>query len=296
MKFYLLPFIFVFKLVFCAAQTDSLPKSLLWEVTGNGIKKSYIYGTIHLIDEKSFFLSNNLQKQLKKSDLLVMEINLKKEMNIMSVMSKIFMSNHMTLDSLLPPSDVNKIVEKTNQWGLPSIMIKKIKPMFLSMMREAMSIQKGENKESTKSYEIELMKIADTQNKEVDGLESVDFQLAIFDSIPYLTQAKMLLSKLDNDPSALNENEEMNAMLETYKLQDVDKLCNTENTSTQEDDVMINNFLLIKRNTAWIPKMTSFMKQKSTFFAVGAGHLGGRNGVIRLLKANGYTVTPLINK
>jgi uncharacterized protein len=274
------------------AQTDSLPKSLLWEISGKGINKSYLFGTIHLIDEKNYFLSKNLQSQFKKAEILVMEINLKKDMNLLSVMSKIFMPKNITLDSLLAPDEVKKIVEKSSEWGLPANMVKKIKPMFLSMMGEANTMKNEENS-NTKSYEIELMKIAEDQKKEIGGLESVAFQLSIFDSIPYTSQAKMLLKQCSKDATELPNINEMDGLVELYKAQDIDKMCSIENMGF--DDESMNNFLLIKRNTAWISRMIDFMQKSKSFFAVGAGHLGGQNGVIRLLKASGYIVKPLNN-
>ena len=50
---------------------------------------------------------------------------------------------------------------------------------------------------------------------------------------------------------------------------------------------------LDERNKKWIDRMTDKMEQKSVFFAVGAGHLWGINGVINLLRKNGYTVVPV---
>jgi uncharacterized protein YbaP (TraB family) len=46
--------------------------------------------------------------------------------------------------------------------------------------------------------------------------------------------------------------------------------------------------LLTNRNQKWIPKIKAFSKEKPTFYAVGAAHLGGQNGVIRLLMKEGF--------
>jgi uncharacterized protein YbaP (TraB family) len=51
--------------------------------------------------------------------------------------------------------------------------------------------------------------------------------------------------------------------------------------------------LLDKRNAAWIPVIEKAAREKATFFAFGAGHLGGDKGVINLLRRSGYTVRPL---
>ena len=50
------------------------------------------------------------------------------------------------------------------------------------------------------------------------------------------------------------------------------------------------HFMLDARNKKWIQKMPEMMSQHSVFFAVGAAHLPGDNGVINLLKKAGYTV------
>jgi uncharacterized protein YbaP (TraB family) len=53
------------------------------------------------------------------------------------------------------------------------------------------------------------------------------------------------------------------------------------------------DLLLVTRNKNWIPVMGEMMKTQPVFFAVGAGHLGGKNGVIALLRQEGYTVVPV---
>ncbi|HJW29526.1 MAG TPA: TraB/GumN family protein, partial [Saprospiraceae bacterium] len=54
------------------------------------------------------------------------------------------------------------------------------------------------------------------------------------------------------------------------------------------EDLLLNN-----RNRNWIPRIGEWMRKGTTLFAVGAGHLGGKNGVIRLLQKAGYKVTPV---
>jgi len=54
-----------------------------------------------------------------------------------------------------------------------------------------------------------------------------------------------------------------------------------------------SNLLLDQRNKNWIPEIGKFAIEKPTFFGVGALHLPGENGVINLLRQEGYTVTPV---
>ena len=55
-------------------------------------------------------------------------------------------------------------------------------------------------------------------------------------------------------------------------------------------DSQFEKDLLETRNSSWIPKISKIVAEKPTFFAVGAGHLGGEKGVIALLRKQGFTV------
>ena len=138
------------------------------------------------------------------------------------------------------------------------------------------------------------MKIIDeayAQKKETKGLETIAFQASIFDSIPYEEQARDLLKSIDSLPQ---QQKMMSEMLGVYKQQDIEKL----NEMSVSEDSSINNHLdlmLYKRNDNWVNQFPNIASQKSTFFAVGAAHLGGEKGVLKLLKAKGYTVKAIKN-
>ena len=78
-------------------------------------------------------------------------------------------------------------------------------------------------------------------------------------------------------------------MVALYLSQDLESL----HQLMAESPEMMNSqeLLLDSRNRNWIPVMESAMKSNSTFFAVGAGHLSGGQGVLELLRKNGYSVT-----
>ena len=84
-------------------------------------------------------------------------------------------------------------------------------------------------------------------------------------------------------------------MLTAYKEQRLDKIEKIINDpefgSTENQDVLLDN-----RNKNWIGQLNLIMKKEPVFIAVGAGHLVGKNGLIALLKAAGYTVKGLENR
>ncbi len=267
-------------------------KGLLWKISGNDLKDpSYLFGTIHLIDKENFFFPSGTLSAFEKAKKVVFEIDMN-DMNDMSMlfsmMSGIMMSGGKTLADLLSEDDYNLVKEHFTQMGLPFMMFERLKPMFLSIMAsmdmDPSSLSSGE----MKSYEMEFMEMASAQQKETGGLETIAFQMSLFDSIPYEAQAEMLVQAIQTAADA-NSNQQFEEMIKLYKAQDIEKL----QQSISEDESGISEFeelLLTKRNEAWIPQMKKMMTENITFFAVGAGHLGGKNGVINLLRKEGYTL------
>jgi uncharacterized protein YbaP (TraB family) len=279
-----------------STETDQLEKALLWELTGKDIKQpSYIYGTIHIIEAKDYFLPNGLLSAIDQSKKMVFEIDMK-AMNDMStmmgMMSKLFMKDDLTLKDLYKEEEYQEVQDFFKKKGLPLMFLERMKPMFLSALAYV-DIGPGglQGSETVKSYEFELAGIAENKNLETAGLETMEFQIGIFDAIPYDAQAQMLLQAIRAGDV---ENEEMKAMVDMYKKQDIEKMANMV-TSDGSDLENYSDVLLGDRNRNWIPLIIQDATKQPTIFAVGAGHLGGKDGVIRLLKAQGYNLKPLSN-
>jgi uncharacterized protein YbaP (TraB family) len=170
--------------------------------------------------------------------------------------------------------------------GLPLGLFERMKPAFLTIFAsEDMSpevLQSGD----MKSYEMEFMGIGESKDMTTGGLETIDYQLSVFDSIPYVDQAKMLVESIQ---SADEGEDELGKMIEIYKNQDLLGMQEMFSDESMGDmDILLNN-----RNKNWIAPMKEYMSKTPTFFAVGAGHLVGEEGVISLLRLEGYTVTPV---
>ena len=129
-----------------------------------------------------------------------------------------------------------------------------------------------------------------TVTREVDaGLETIEYQLSAIDSIPYDQQAQMLIESLRDKKKGADQ---LKLMVEMYTLQEIERMYSElgEDAAGSEE---FEQILLTNRNKNWIPIIANMASEKPTLFAVGAGHLGGPQGVITLLKNQGYTLTPL---
>jgi uncharacterized protein YbaP (TraB family) len=271
---------------------DLIPqeKSLIWEIKGKGLNQaSFLYGTIHMIGKKDFFLTDGTKKSFDRAKQVAFEIDMEEMGDIMSLIPLLmqsFMKNDTTLQDLFSKEDYALVKAHFDKVGLPMMMLNRIKPMFLSALDPTAMTGGGGEKEDIVSYEMEFLEMAQNQKKAVEGLETAAFQMSMFDSIPYRAQAQMLLESIKSGSDASDS--QFDQLVELYKNQDIQAMQDLMG----EDDTTnnYNDLLLVNRNRKWIPVMEKMMQDKATFFAVGAGHLGGGQGVIALLRAAGYTV------
>ncbi|UGS22865.1 TraB/GumN family protein [Flavobacterium channae] len=263
--------------------SQELEKSLLWKISGNGLKQdSYLYGTIHITCDAT--LDENTLKALKATEQLFLELDMDDKSMQMQMMKHMMMKDGVKLSTLLSAEDF-KIVDEflKKNINMSAKMFDSFKPFIITTMLYPKMIDC-----SFQSVETELMKITKEQNEEVFGLESVEDQMKVFDNIPYQTQAEELLKTAKGDLT--KDKEEMQKMMAIYQNKDIEGMLkmmdNSDNKITSENqDVLLNN-----RNKNWISKMTEVMMQKPTFFGVGAGHLAGEEGVIKLLRKKGFKV------
>ncbi|HEX6915418.1 MAG TPA: TraB/GumN family protein, partial [Chitinophagaceae bacterium] len=171
------------------------------------------------------------------------------------------------------------IFEATTRMSLS--LLSRAKPiMLMSMVYPSLL---GCNPEG---WETRFMQMAGEKQMEVLGLEKVEDQISVLDSIPYSVQAEMFMKTMYNLDSTKAS---FSKMMEVYQKQDIEEM--NHMTSTDEDFGEYEEVMLRKRNRNWIHVMREAMKVQPTFFAVGAGHLGGTDGVISLLRKEGYSVT-----
>lgn len=273
-------------------ETMQYEKGLLWEIDGKGMSESsFLFGTIHMIASEDYFLPEGTLSAIDATQRMVFEIDmadLSDPMKLMPIMQKAYMKGDTSLQDLLSDEDYSLVKDHFQEMGLPIMFLERIKPMFLTVFASGDFDPTDLNSGSVKSYEMEFAAIAENSGKTTGGLETVDYQIGLFDAIPYSDQADMLLDAIKNGDV---ENDSFKELVNKYKDQDVEALYSmmqADDATAEYEDV-----LLTTRNKNWIPQMITMMGKERVFFAVGAGHLGGPNGVINLLRKEGYTVRPV---
>lgn len=267
------------------AKSQTETSSLLWKVEGENIQTSYLFGTIHLLPQSQFKLEEKVEKAFDESEQVVLEIDMDDPSLQVKMMQNAGMKDGLTLDKVFSEEDyelVSKEIQKVMGVGLAPL--NHMKPFMLYSMLIANLIEG-----TPASFELTFVQMAKERELEILGLETVEEQMAVFDRVPYAEQAEDVLELVKDTETMADEFSEL---VETYQNEDIDQLF--EITKEYADSETSFDELIFKRNKNWIPLIGEFAKEKSTFFGVGAGHLGGPEGVISLLREAGYQVTPVL--
>lgn len=259
--------------------------SLLWKVEGNGIKTSYVFGTFHMLPKEDFLLKDKVKDAFAASELIVLELDMDDPALQMEMMTHSAMPAGTTLVDYMD-TDEYRLIDTylKEKVGAGLEQFKNYKPLMLSSM-----VMMGYLGKDHASYEATIITMAKEQQKDIKGLETIEYQMNVFDQKPYDEQ-------LNDVVKLLNEKEGMTKMftkmISNYKTEDIDGLYNFMSdyfTGEGEMDAMLHT-----RNANWIPKIGEYSKEQAVFYGVGAGHLGGSLGVVNLLREAGYTVTPVL--
>jgi uncharacterized protein YbaP (TraB family) len=287
----------LFVLFSCTAQknTKKLPvnkdeNTLLWQISGNGLKEpSYLFGTFHLLCKTDIHFSESLKEAVKSAKEVYMEMDMDDPATLLGGLTKMNMKGGKKLKDLYTEEEYKRLAKYfTDSVGMPLAMLQSMKPLML----ESLLYPQLMPCKTISGVEEELMQLIKKEKKEIKGLETIEFQSSVFDSIPYDKQAKELLKTIDS----INEYRKyFDTILTVYKKQQmksIEQLLTKDDFGMEENqDILLNN-----RNKNWVNQLKEIMHKENVFVAVGAGHLPGKLGVINLLKNEGYTVTPIFNK
>ncbi|MBK7099690.1 MAG: TraB/GumN family protein [Sphingobacteriales bacterium] len=240
--------------------------------------------------QKDAILGENAKKCIAEAETVYFEVDMDDMKEMMSALKAMKMKNGVTLKSLLSIEDYEKVKKYFSEIGQGMIftVMQDFKPLMLSTMMQVKTL----DCQKTIAMEQVIMKEAKLEKKVIEGLETLAYQASLFDSIPYELQAKQLLDVVNK---VYDVNIETSRLVEAYKRQDLKAIEAIINDEQWRMDNYLE-LLIYKRNHNWVQKLHSILCSKAVFIAVGAGHLPGKQGLIELLREEGYSVSPVANQ
>ena len=273
-------FTVIFTLLFFSPTVKS--QSLLWEISGNGLQKSsYLFGTVHLSDQRVFNFNDSVFAKIDECDAFTMEIEATPE-NIKKVGNSIFLEDGKTIDQMVSKKDytfLTKFFKEKLDLDLDGLKI------FTPMTIISMATLRLAESDMNTYVDNFLYEYAKNKNKKTFSVEPLQLQIDLLKNVPadYLID---VANEWDTYQGITDK------VIAAYAKEDMDALIkimfSDSGFKKMEDDFIWN------RNKTMADSIDLFVNRQSTFIAIGTGHLPLEGGVIDLLQKKGYEVKPII--
>ena len=259
-------------------------KGILFRVEQAGASPSYLFGTFHSEDQRVVHLPPPVRKALEDADRVVLELKLDGASTMAAVTAMIYTDGR-DLAKVLDPELYRRVVAAAGERQIPEVAVRHYKVWALAMLLTMPPTRTGEFLDQL------LARFARLNGKEVVGLETATEQLALFEDLPEADQIQMLKDVLNNLGDLPKMYEEL---LHAYLERDLGRLMEiNEDYSASENPELEQRFqkrLIDDRNLRMVERLLPLLRKGRLFVGVGALHLPGENGVLRLLERHGYRV------
>ena len=270
------------------------PVPLLWKVS-DADNSLYLLGSFHLLKESDYPLAPAVDAAFSDSRRLYFEVSAD-EMNDPALARKLMQSAARTdgtsLQSSVAPATWSRLERYTVGNGMNAAELQGLKAWFVGMLLTLVESQKlGLN--PALGMDKQLMDRALRAGKQGGGLETADAQIKTLDSADAALQEQFLkeaLHDMDNFPA------DMEAMHAAWRRGDDAKLYELAAADMRKDFPALYQRLLLDRNQSWIGQLDALLRDhagENYLVVVGALHLLGEDGVVRMLANRGYRVERL---
>jgi uncharacterized protein YbaP (TraB family) len=263
-----------------------------WRMTGPAGGEVTLLGSMHVLRPSDHPLPAAVDALIDRAEIIAMEIDLD-DVDAAAQQRLILTTAMLPQGTVLAnviDADVYRLVEQSAaQLGIDLKLLERFEPWFLSVTLLDQGLRKF-GFQPERGVEQYVLGRAQRTSKEVVGLETLEFQMNIFDSLSAESQQAMLeqtLAEIDEAEPALR------AMAEAWRNGELETL-SAELLDDFDGFPGLKETLVNERNRAWVPKLERLLTERRRYLVVvGALHLVGEGSVIELLQARGHEVERL---
>lgn len=247
----------------------------------------YLFGTVHILKPGMSWFDEGVKEAFDNSARLVLELVEPPVAESQALFGKLAMDQQgKTLRSKLSEADRATYEAAMGKIGLPAAALDPFDPWAGAITMSLLAMQKS-GFDPNSGVEKQLSAAAKIGNKPILGLETMEFQLGVFDTLPESEQIKFLVETAKMIDDAGSNMDKMVAMWAAPDPEKLGQIMNEGLTSRTLYDA-----LLTKRNANWARWIAAEMEKPGvSFVAVGAGHLAGPTSVQALLPAYGFNAS-----
>ncbi|HEU4670624.1 MAG TPA: TraB/GumN family protein [Dyella sp.] len=237
----------------------------------------YLFGTVHLLPGDTPWRYPALDRALRASDRLVVEITDDSPANVAALVLRLGMDPAHPLSSLLSASDYHRLERAARLAGLPGVGALDVMRPWLAALTIAVAPLAKAGLDPQQGVDHLLRKEMSAAGKPVQALETAEEQIRFLADMPSAMQLDMLRQTLhETDQPTL----EFKQLLDAWGRGDVEAIARLENGMMKRETPALYQRLLVKRNATWAGRIKAMLGTPGTvFIAVGAAHLAGPDSV-----------------
>jgi uncharacterized protein len=260
----------------------------LWRIS-KGTNQLYIGGTVHMLSQSDYPLPDEFEQAFREIDILVLETDLDglltPEAQLKIKDSLTYNSGSNLKDNLKPKTfQALKRYCKSNGLSIDAMMVMKPSLVVLTLTLAEMN-RLGLAGAGVDQFFLNKAKSA---GKKISGLESAEAQIRVLEDMGKGREDELILSTLGD---LIKMQKYMDEMKKAWRIGNMADLANIGIESLQTEFPEFNKSLLIDRNNSWLPKIKAMLNTpKRELILVGALHLSGDDGILAMLKKQGYVV------
>lgn len=260
------------------------PRPALWKVS-DADTTVYIFGTVHALPKKVEWMDDIIANALTASDELVTEVDLGTMDKLgPAIASMATLPEDENLRDMLNADDRAAYETAMKQVGLPIGSFDRLEPWYAALMLSTLPLIRDGYTPDTGVETVLASHFAAERPR--GALETIEYQLGLFDSLPLETQLSYLREVAKGVPDMKEKLDEMIARWLDGDAVSLAKLINDE-----DSDPLLLDRLLTQRNRKWAQWIGERLDRPGTvFMAVGAGHLAGNESVQVELARQGIAV------
>ena len=270
---------------------STVANTSVWKVS-KGDDHIYVGGTVHILPEDQFPLPTEFEEAYKSSDAIVLETKLpdpEDQATQVAMMQRFSYSDGQRLSKVLSKDTFNSLGEYLADFGANVQQLDGFKPGFVITMMAMMEAQRAQL--AGEGVDLYFSNRATTDNKPIEYLESMEFQMDLIANIGKNNEDTLIRSTLSQMGSF---KEMMLALLPAWRSGEVNKIDELAVKPVAKEDPKTFKAMFTDRNENWVPLIEAmFNDEDREFILVGVGHLAGKDNVLQLLEKKGYKVSQL---
>ena len=258
-----------------------------WQVNNGEGHAGYLLGTIHSEDARVLEFTPQFLHELTTCPVFAMELvpDLGTMQQLIDLMQ---LPADQRLNNILGETRYQAVVSALARYNMPEEQIVQLKPWAVMMSLSVPPPKTGQ------FLDFVLSLRASAQGNQVVGLETLDEQLSFLEQLALEGQIELLDQALAEADGVQAVHDEMVTLYLTSNLEQL--LVQAEVQMEPLDKQLQDHFMaegIVARNHRMVEKALPLLKAGCTFIAVGALHLPGKDGLLKLLENKGYTLQPL---